>query len=325
MGRVRSNETCTTAAARAIGFAPRPEVRMATPRTPHATLANADIATRLDELADLLDEQRADPFRVRAYRNAAETLRRLPRPVGDIYREEGLDGLERLPDIGVSIARSLRALLTTGRLPMLERVRGASDPEALLMTVPGIGPKTAELLHDELGIDSLEALEAAAHDGRLANLGGIGEKRLQGIRDLLAARLGRIRAPRGSVAGEEPPVSELLDVDREYRDEAAAGRLRTIAPRRMNPSGEAWLPVMHTRRDDRQYTALYSNTPRAHRFGRTHDWVVLYVETPGDDGPAAERQYTVVTATSGPASGRRVVRGRESECAAYYRNLRDTG
>lgn len=298
---------------------------MAPSKTTHATLANADLATRLDELADLLEEQRADPFRVRAYRNAAETLRRLPRPVGDIYAAEGLEGLERLPDIGVSIARSLRAMLTTGRLPMLERVRGASDPEALLMTVPGIGPKTAELLHDELGIDSLEALEAAAHDGRLADLAGIGEKRLQGIRDLLATRLGRIRSPRGGAGGDEPPVSELLDVDREYREKAAAGRLRTIAPRRMNPSGEAWLPVMHTRRDDRQYTALFSNTPRAHRFGRTQDWVVLYVETPGGDGPDAERQYTVVTATSGAISGRRVVRGREAECLEYYRHAPDAG
>lgn len=282
-------------------------------------LANADLATRLDELADLLEEQRADPFRVRAYRNAAETLRRLPRPVDEIYRQEGLEGLENLPDIGVSIARSVRAMLTTGRLPMLERVRGASDPETLLMTVPGIGPKTAELLHDELGIDSLEALEAAAHDGRLANIAGIGAKRLQGIRDLLATRLGRIRPPRASASRDEPSVSELLDVDHEYREKAEAGRLRTIAPRRMNPSGDAWLPVLHTRRGDRHYTALYSNTPRAHQFGRTRDWVVIYVESPGADGPATERQYTVVSAGSGPQRGERVVRGREPECIAHYR------
>lgn len=285
-------------------------------------VGNTDLAGRLDELATLLDEQHADAFRVRAYRNAAETLRRLPRPVSQIYDEDGLEGLERIPDIGVSIARSLRAMITTGRLPMLERVRGASDPEALLRTVPGIGPRTAELLHDELGIDSLEALEAAAHDGRLANLAGIGEKRLLGIRDLLATRLGRIRPPRGSAVGAEPPVAELLDVDREYREKAAAGRLRTIAPKRMNPSGEAWLPVLHARRVERDYTALFSNTPRAHQFGRTHDWVVLYVEAPGADGPATERQYTVVTASSGPLAGERVVRGREAECAEHYRHAR---
>ncbi|MEJ2287618.1 MAG: helix-hairpin-helix domain-containing protein [Deinococcales bacterium] len=278
-------------------------------------LDTAALARRLEEVATLLEDQRANPYRVRAYRNAAATLRGLDRPAAAIYRERGLAGLEELPAIGESIARSLRALLTTGRLPMLERLRGASDPEELLMTVPGIGRKTAELLHEELGIDSLEALEVAAHDGRLATLAGIGAKRLQGIRDLLAARLGRLRSgervqPRPR---HEPDVAELLDVDREYRERAAAGTLRRIVPRRMNPEMKAWLPVLHTERGSRHYTALFSNTPRAHRLGHTDDWVVLYCD--GGDG---ERQYTVVTAPSGPLQGRRVVRGREPECADHY-------
>lgn len=277
---------------------------------------NAGLARRLDEVAALLEEQRANPYRVRAYRNAAATLRALERPVAEVYAERGLDGLEALPGIGESIARSLRAMLTTGRLPMLERLRGASDPETLLMTVPGIGRKTAELLHEELGIDSLEALELAAHDGRLTELAGIGEKRLAGIRDLLAVRLGRVRdaAPHPHERQPAPPVADLLDVDREYRHRAAAGELRRIAPRRMNPEGRAWLPVLHTERGGHHYTALYSNTPRAHRLGRTRDWVVLYCD--GGDG---ERQYTVVTAPSGPLRGRRVVRGREEACALHYR------
>ena len=155
------------------------------------TADNVGLARRLDEVATLLNRQAANPYRVRAYRNAAVTLRELRRPAAQVYREEGLTGLERLSGTGESIARSLRALLTTGRLPMLERLRGASDPEELLMTVPGIGRKTAELLHAELGIDSLEALEIAAYDGRLASLAGIRHKRLEGIRDLLATRLGR--------------------------------------------------------------------------------------------------------------------------------------
>lgn len=278
------------------------------------TLDNTDLARRLDEVAALLGEQNANPYRLRAYRQAATTLRGLDRPAADLYDEEGLAGLERLPAIGPSIARSLRALLTTGRLPMLERLRGASDPEELLMTVPGIGRKTAELLHEELGIDSLEALEVAAHDGRLASLAGIGRKRLDGIRDLLAARLGRAgeRGP-GSTAQTEFAVAELLDVDREYRQGAAAGSLRRIAPRRMNPEGKAWLPVLHTERGPRHYTALFSNTPRAHRLERTDDWVILYCEE-GKTG----RQYTVVTAPSGPLRGRRVVRGRETACAEHY-------
>lgn len=283
-------------------------------------LENDALARKLDEVAALLEEQQANPYRVRAYRNAANRLRHLNEPAENLYRERGIGGLEEIPGVGESIARSLRALLTTGRLPMLQRLRGASGPEELLMTVPGIGRKTAERLHEALGIDSLEALELAAHDGRLAALPGIGSKRLQGIRDLLAARLGRLRSPRPRDGdGAEPGVAELLDVDREYRERAAQGTLHKIAPRRMNPGLEAWLPVLHTERGGRHYTALYSNTPRAHRLGRTDDWIVLYCD--GGDG---ERQYTVVTAGHGPMEGRRVVRGREADCARHYGLVRQS-
>jgi hypothetical protein len=106
-------------------------------------------------------------------------------------------------------------------------------------------------------------------------------------------------------------VAELLDVDAEYRARAAAGTLSRIAPRRFNPEGEAWLPVMHTAREKRHYTAVFSNTARAHRAGTTRDWVVLYVE-----GGGVERRYTVITAGHGPRRGQRVVMGREEEAPA---------
>lgn len=85
--------------------------------------------------------------------------------------------------------------------------------------------------------------------------------------------------------------------------------LRKIAPKRFNPSGEAWLPILHARRGDWQFTALYSNTARAHELGRTKDWVVLYFHS--DDGEEAQR--TAVTETRDRLAGRRVVRGREAE------------
>ena len=81
-----------------------------------------------------------------------------------------------------------------------------------------------------------------------------------------------------------------------------------IAPRRFNPKGEAWLPVLHTQRGDWHFTALFSNTARAHELGRVRDWVVIY----GEDKAHGERQYTVVSATHGALAGRRVVRGREA-------------
>jgi DNA polymerase (family X) len=110
-----------------------------------------------------------------------------------------------------------------------------------------------------------------------------------------------------------PPVAELLQVDREYRREAKAGHLQTIAPKRFNPDGVAWLPIFHTTRGGRRYTALFSNTGQAHRLRRTRDWVVLYYRNGEGEG-----QATVVTEYQGPLSGRRVVRGREGECLAHY-------
>lgn len=283
---------------------------------------NVDIAKQLDEVAQLLEEQKANPFRVQAYRNAAATVRELERGVDDILDAEGLAGLDRLPTIGPALARVIDQLVATGRLPMLERLRGRSDPIARLASIPGIGPKLAQRLHDELDIETLEQLEVAAHDGSLARVGGFGEKRIASIRDVLATRLGR-RSTRTSVHERvnEPSVAELLDVDRDYRQGSDAGTLPRIAPRRFNPSGEKWLPVLHTSRGGRHYTALFSNTARAHELGKTNDWVVLYFEEHG-----VERQRTVITPATGELKGKRVVRGREAECALHYaREARDSG
>lgn len=273
---------------------------------------NTQVAMRLDEVADLLAEQGASPFRVQAYRRGAETVRRLERPVNEIFEQEGVEGLRKLPGIGDRLAIAVRDIVRLGRLPMLDRLRGESDAVELLRTVPGIGPINAQRLHDDLGVDSLEDLEAAAHDGRLVNVAGLGHKRVTGIMDSLATRLGRLRAP-SAVAEEHAPVEEMLDVDREYRERAEAGELHRIAPRRFNPAGEGWLPILHTQRGERHYTALFSNTARAHKLGKTGDWVILYY-----DGRGGERQATVITSQYGALKGKRIVRGREEECARYY-------
>jgi putative hydrolase len=113
---------------------------------------------------------------------------------------------------------------------------------------------------------------------------------------------------------DEPNVDVLLDVDHEYRKKAAGKELPQIAPRRFNPSGEAWLPVLHTRRGPWEFTALYSNTALAHQLGRIKDWVVIYIRAAGH----GEMQRTIVTEHRAPLAGRRVVRGRESECRRFY-------
>jgi DNA polymerase (family 10) len=279
---------------------------------------NQDITRRLQEVAQLLEDQGANRFRVQAYRAAAETIERLAVPAAEIAQQQGTDGLQALPGIGVSLARSIHTLVVTGRLPMLDRLRGRMDPISLLASIPGIGPALGHRLHDELHIETLEQLEIAAHDGRLTEVGGIGPKKLQGIIDSLTARLGRVRQRPGRTAGHptaEPPVEELLDVDREYREAAHAGRLQRIAPHRFNPTGEAWLPIIHTQRGTRHYSAMFSNTALAHRLKKTQDWVILYY-----DDDHGERQCTVITSHQAPFSGKRIVRGREEDCAACYQS-----
>jgi putative hydrolase len=278
---------------------------------------NARCADRLREAADLLHAQGANPFRVSAYRKAAATVLDLPEELGAIIDREGLPGLEALPNVGRGIASALLEMTRSGRWIQLERLRGSADPVRLLTVVPGLGHRLAERIHDELHVDTLEGLELAAHDGRLESVPGVGPRRAAAIRASLQAMLSRSRPARTTSPGQaaaEPDVATLLAVDEEYRAKAAAGSLPTIAPRRFNPSGEAWLPVLHSVRDGWHFTALYSNTAQAHQLNRTRDWVVLYCY----DDEHAEGQHTVVTETHGPLSGRRVVRGREAQCRAHY-------
>ncbi len=276
-------------------------------------LGNKAIAENLRQVADVLEQQAANPFRVNAYRKAAQTVDELDTDLDAIFTEGGRHGLEALPGIGRSISMAIAEMLRSGRWSQLDRLRGNLDAEHLFRTVPGIGPELARRIHDELHIDTLEQLEAAAHDGRLATVRGIGERNLRSIRATLQSMLGG-RRRRWSSARDGPKVALLLEVDSDYRRLAAAGELSTIAPRRFNPAGEAWLPVMHTDRDGWHFTALFSNTARAHELGKTDDWVVIYF----DHHDQEEGQHTVVTETRGRLAGKRVVRGRERECREHY-------
>lgn len=286
------------------------------------SISNAEIADRFEEVAELLEAQQANPYRVQAYRRGAETVRSLPEPAADLLQREGLDALVNLPGIGRSLARSIEQMVDTGRLNLLQRLRGDVRPDRILMTVPGIGSSLAANIYEQLGIETLADLHAAAVDGRLESVPGFGPRRVQAVRESLAGRLRRPAPPKSFArrqgATEEPPVSELLDVDEEYRTKAAQDRLYRIAPRSFNPTGAAWLPILHTRRGSTEYTALYSNTARAHELGTTKDWVVIYRDDKDGDG-----QWTVITSRFGPLRGKRIVRGREQETRAYYARERE--
>lgn len=284
---------------------PEPAPAPGGPAAP-AGVNNATIAQALRDMAVLLQAQGDNAFRVSAYRRAAHTVDRLDRPLEALYRAAGLPGLDALPAVGPRIAAAIAEMLQHGRWVALERLRGAADPETRLRLVPGIDPLLAHRLHDELGIDTLEQLEELDRTGRSTACAGLTAAQAATLRRAVAELL---HGRRGAAAVDEPSVEMLLSVDLEYR--SRVGRLPLIAPRRFNPEGRAWLPVLHTQRPGWHFTALYSNTARAHELDRVKDWVVVYA----DDGKHPEWTYTVVTARIGPLAGRRVVRGREDECA----------
>ncbi|MGE5617100.1 MAG: helix-hairpin-helix domain-containing protein, partial [Bacillota bacterium] len=236
---------------------------MTMPVRAFASADNAAIADKLREAADLLHVQKASAYRVNAYRRAADAVAAHPRDVRRIFEAEGVRGLDAIPHVGLGIAAAIAEMIATQRWPMLERLRGTTDAVTLFQSVPGMGPELARRIHEQLHIDTLEGLEAAAHDGRLDRVPGVGARRVAAWRATLDQMLARVRQPSSLAAREEPSVETILDVDREYREKAAAGTLHTIAPRRFNPQNAAWLPVLHAQRGPWHFTALYSNTALA--------------------------------------------------------------
>ena len=146
----------------------------------------------------------------------------------------------------------------------------------------------------------------------------MGVKRVRAVRESLAGRFtqrnsaGRNRSRSvdrlGDEANDDVTVEQLLDIDREYRLRAERNDLPRVAPRRFNSTADAWLPVLHTQRAEQHFTAMFSNTARAHQMGTTHDWVVIY-----RDDPYGHGCWTVITSLYGATRGQRIVCGRENE------------
>ena len=283
----------------------------------HQPSDNEHVASCFMEAAQLLEAQGGNPWRANAYRTAADTIGRLEGNVRELFDAGGTAALDALPHIGPGIAGAIAEILVTGSCQQLQRLRGGSSTNEVFQQMPGIGPALATRIRNALDIHTLEELEVASRDGRLAALAGVGPRRAAAIRAVVTENLDRNRGKyrrAGAHATTEPPVALLLAIDLEYRQKAAAGALPMIAPRRMNPEHEAWLPVLHVTHSGWHFTALFSNTPRAHELGRTNDWVVIYFY---DDDPEEGRR-TVVTETRGALVGQRVVRGREAESRAYW-------
>lgn len=150
---------------------------------------NADIAALLNDIADLLEIESANPFRVRAYRNAARQMENLPREASALLANG--EDLTRLPGIGKDLAGKIREIVETGRSRLLEQLRRELPPTLTdLLHLPGLGPKRVHALYHELDIQTPAQLYRAARDGRLRELPGFGEKTELKLLAALEAHLG---------------------------------------------------------------------------------------------------------------------------------------
>ncbi|GAO35092.1 DNA polymerase III [Sulfuricella sp. T08] len=162
---------------------------------------NADIAAIFEEIADLLEIQEANPFRIRAYRNAARTVGELSQDVRMLV-ERG-DDLKRLPGIGDDLSAKILEIVATGCCSLLERLRKELPPAVTeLLKIPGIGPKRVKALYHDLEVQTVEQLYRAARDGRIRTLPGFGEKTELNILQAVEAHVSQARRFKLAVAAQ---------------------------------------------------------------------------------------------------------------------------
>ena len=191
-------------------------------------VVNATIAAIFEEIADLLDIQGANPFRIRAYRNAARTVANLATDIKTLV-EQGAD-LKALPGIGDDLAAKITEIVQTGKSSFLERLRREVPPAVTeLLKIPGLGPKRVRALYQDLEVQTLEQLLRAARDGRIRELPGFGEKIESRIIEAAQARLSKTRRFKLAVAAQyaEPLVTHLRTA-RGIGDVVVAGSFRRM-------------------------------------------------------------------------------------------------
>jgi DNA polymerase (family 10) len=209
---------------------------------------NADIAAAFEEIADLLEIQGANPFRVRAYRNAARTVGELGRNVAAML-EDGRE-LPKLPGIGADLAAKIHEIAETGKCSLLERLHRELPPAVTeLLKIPGLGPKRVKALYHDLDVQTLEQLHRAARDGRIHELPGFGEKTEQRILQSVEVHAAASRRFKLAVAGQyAEALTAFLQKVQGVKQVVVAGSFRrmreTVGDLDILVTAEAGSPVM---------------------------------------------------------------------------------
>lgn len=187
---------------------------------------NADIAAVFDEIADLLEIQGENPFRIRAYRNAARQMESMGMPAADMVARG--EDLTELPGIGDDLAAKIREIVETGKCKALEKLRAKFPPTiTTLLKLPGLGPKRVKTLYDKLRIKTLEQLKSAARAGKIRELEGFGEKTEATVLEALEQHAEQAQRFKLAVAAQyAEPLVDYLKQSRNVKQVEIAGSYR---------------------------------------------------------------------------------------------------
>ena len=233
---------------------------------------NSDVASMFEELADILEIEGANPFRVRAYRNGARAVGGLSQSLRDlVYRDEDLT---QYPGIGQELAAKIKEIVDTGSLSALEEARQRVSPDLVsLMHIQGLGPKRVKALHDKLGVNSLADLQQAAAEGKVAELSGFGAKTQESILEEIERFQGEEKRYKLAVVEDvAATLSRHLEQQNGVQEVQVAGSFR----RRKETVGDLDILVTGNRSDEvMQALVNYEDVRQVLAHGQTKSSVIM--------------------------------------------------
>jgi len=233
---------------------------------------NSDVASMFEELADILEIEGANPFRVRAYRNGARAVGGLSQSLRDLVPRD--EDLTQYPGIGQELAAKIKEIVDTGSLSALEEARQRVSPDLVsLMHIQGLGPKRVKALHDKLGVNSLADLQQAAAEGKVAELSGFGAKTQESILEEIERFQGEEKRYKLAVVEDvAATLSRHLEQQNGVQEVQVAGSFR----RRKETVGDLDILVTGNRSDEvMQALVNYEDVRQVLAHGQTKSSVIM--------------------------------------------------
>ena len=233
---------------------------------------NSDVASMFTELADILEIEGANPFRVRAYRNGARAVGGMSYSLRDLVHQN--EDLTKYPGIGQELAAKIKEIVDTGSLSALEEARQRVSPDLVsLLHIQGLGPKRVKALHDKLGVNSLSDLQQAAAEGKVAELSGFGAKTQKSILEEIERFQGVEKRYKLAVVED---VAATLSRHLEQQNGVQEGQVAGSFRRRKETVGDLDILVTGNRSDEAMQALVnYEDVRQVLAHGQTKSSVIM--------------------------------------------------